>query len=76
MPADGMPADGMPKGGAPAVGATIAPMKECPLCGENMRLSVREVQDRVPGVSRPTARIIREWICPECDYFEEVDTEG
>ena len=49
-------------------------MKECPLCGETMRLSVREIQDRVPGVSQPSVRVAREWICPECDYFE--DAEG
>ncbi len=36
-----------------------------------MRLSVREVQD-VNG----TIRQISEWICPECDYFEEAETEG
>ena len=48
-------------------------MKECPLCGENMRLSVREVQDRVPGVSQATPRVVREWICPECDYFEDAE---
>jgi acetone carboxylase gamma subunit len=48
-------------------------MKECPLCGESMRLSVREVTERVPGVSAPTTRIAREWICPECDYFEEAE---
>jgi acetone carboxylase gamma subunit len=48
-------------------------MKECPLCAETMRLSVREVQDRVPGVSQPAIRVVREWICPECDYFEEAE---
>jgi acetone carboxylase gamma subunit len=48
-------------------------MKECPLCGENMRLSVREVQDRVPGASQSAPRIVREWICPECDYFEDAE---
>ncbi len=48
-------------------------MKECPLCGENMRLSVREIQERVPGVSQPTPRVVREWICPECDYFEDAE---
>ena len=48
-------------------------MKECPLCGESMRLTVREIQERVPGVSAPTTRISREWICPECDYFEEAE---
>jgi acetone carboxylase gamma subunit len=48
-------------------------MKECPLCGENMRLSVREIQDRVPGGSQPASRMVREWICPECDYFEDAE---
>ena len=49
-------------------------MKECPLCGETMRLNVREIQERVPGVSTPATRVAREWICPECDYFEEAET--
>jgi acetone carboxylase gamma subunit len=48
-------------------------MKECPLCGETMRLSVREIKDRVPGVSQTAVRVHREWICPECDYFEEAE---
>jgi acetone carboxylase gamma subunit len=48
-------------------------MKECPLCGETMRLSVREIKDRVPGVNQTALRVTREWICPECDYFEEAE---
>jgi hypothetical protein len=51
-------------------------MKECPLCGETMQLSVREVPDRVPGLPKMASRQVREWICPECDYFEEDDMEG
>lgn len=47
-------------------------MKECPLCGERMRLDVRDVREESPG--RPeTVRHVREWICPECDYFEEAE---
>jgi len=46
-------------------------MRECPLCGESMRLSVRDVQEK-----DGTMRQVREWICPECDYFEEADGEG
>ncbi len=46
-------------------------MKECPLCGEAMRLHVREVRDR-PGVDSAVKRL-SEWICPECDYFEEAE---
>jgi YgiT-type zinc finger domain-containing protein len=51
-------------------------MKECPMCGETMRLSEREIEERVPGDSHATVRRVREWICPECDYFEEVESEG
>jgi acetone carboxylase gamma subunit len=47
-------------------------MKECPLCGETMRLSVRTIEDRA-GSGRTAARLVREWICPECDYFEDVE---
>jgi transposase len=46
-------------------------MRECPLCGESMRLSVREVQEKDGAI-----RQVREWICPECDYFEDADMEG
>ena len=52
----------------------MAETKECPLCGEAMRLSVREAADRVPGAGQTTTRVVREWICPECDYWEELDT--
>jgi hypothetical protein len=48
-------------------------MKECPLCGESMRLSVREIRDVIPGSRETPARVTREWICPECDYFEEAE---
>ena len=44
-------------------------MKECPLCGEQMKLHVRQVQERAGSA----ARTVREWICPECDYFEEAE---
>jgi len=48
-------------------------VKECPLCGEVMRLKVREVRDSVPGGGQGTTRVLREWICPECDHFEEAE---
>ncbi|MCC7033553.1 MAG: hypothetical protein IT179_12050 [Acidobacteria bacterium] len=47
--------------------------KECPMCGEFMRLVTRESVEHVPGLPRPVTHVIREWVCPECDYFEEVD---
>ena len=49
------------------------PVKECPMCGEAMRLRERETTDRVPGTSEAKVSKYQEWICPECDYFEEVD---
>jgi acetone carboxylase gamma subunit len=49
-------------------------MKECPLCGTTMRLDVREIRDTSPGAGQTTVRVMREWICPECDYFEEAET--
>jgi YgiT-type zinc finger domain-containing protein len=48
-------------------------MKECPMCGELMRLSVRDVPESIPGHGQNTTRQMREWICPECDYFEEAE---
>jgi acetone carboxylase gamma subunit len=56
--------------GAPA---TIVGMKECPMCGTSMRLDVREIRDTIPG-GQTKVRVMREWICPECDYFEEAET--
>jgi transposase len=47
--------------------------KECPQCGENMRFSAREDVRYVPGTPQLLKLPIREWICPECDYFEEAD---
>ena len=45
-------------------------MKECPLCGTPMRMRTRS--PAAPGVDA-TVRQLREWICPECDYFEEAE---
>ena len=47
--------------------------KECPMCGEVMRLREREVIDRVPGTMQTKTSKSREWTCPECDYFEDVE---
>jgi C4-type Zn-finger protein len=47
--------------------------KECPLCGETMRLKVREEVDYIPGQSQVVRRELKEWICPDCDYFEEYE---
>jgi C4-type Zn-finger protein len=50
--------------------------KQCPLCGETMRLRASTTTVRVPGNPNATARTTHEWVCRECDYFEEADEEG
>lgn len=39
-----------------------------------MRLSVREIRESIPGHGPGALRVTREWICPECDYFEEAES--
>jgi hypothetical protein len=48
-------------------------MKECPMCGGRMRLNVREIPEAIPGQVGATPVQRREWICPDCDYFEEAE---
>jgi hypothetical protein len=43
------------------------------MCGEIMRLRERQLTDRVPGTTQTRTALHREWVCPECDYFEEVE---
>jgi transposase len=50
--------------------------KECPMCGETMRLRERETADRVPGTTQTKPAQFREWVCPECDYFEEAEKQA
>jgi transposase len=47
--------------------------KECPMCGERMRLKERAQTDRVPGTRETRTRRVSEWVCPECDYFEDAE---
>lgn len=44
------------------------------MCGEQMRLQVRQLPEKLPGRTQQVIRNVREWICPGCDYFEEADT--
>lgn len=47
------------------------------MCGEPMRLIERERVSVIPGTGQTVAREVTEWVCPECDYFEDVeDDEG
>lgn len=48
--------------------------KECPMCGEFMRLVTRENVTRLPGSPKEIRTESREWVCPECDYFEEAES--
>ncbi len=51
-------------------------VRECPLCSERMRVVTRETVTRVPGTSQEVRTSIREWVCGECDYFEEAEDLG
>ena len=53
-----------------------AMQKECPLCGERMMLETRETIARVPGTAQEVRTVLREWVCRECDYFEDAESSG
>ena len=38
-----------------------------------MKFSEKQTVVRVPGNLSATSRTVREWVCPDCDYFEEAD---
>ena len=50
--------------------------RECPMCGGTMRLKIRTVVARIPGQHDVPAKTSAEWVCPDCDYFEEADGEN
>jgi hypothetical protein len=37
----------------------------------------RETQTttQIPGNPKPTVQIAREWVCPDCDYYEEAGVD-
>ena len=49
--------------------------RECPLCGGTMHLEQRQLVTQIPGNPKPTTRGYREWVCPDCDYFEELEED-
>ena len=49
------------------------PARECPLCGGNMQIKTTETVVHVPGNPKATIRTSSEWLCPDCDYFEEAE---
>jgi transposase len=50
--------------------------QECPLCGERMRRKDIELVDIIPGTTEAKRKKTSEWVCPECEYFEEIEGEG
>ena len=38
-----------------------------------MRLNVSETVVQIPGNPTASTPVVREWVCPECDYFEEAE---
>jgi YgiT-type zinc finger domain-containing protein len=50
--------------------------RECPLCGATMRLRHTSNVVHLPGHASATSRTTAEWVCPDCDYFEEAEEEG
>ena len=49
--------------------------RECPLCGSTMRLQQTDTLVYVPGNPTATTQSSVEWVCPDCDYFEEAEAE-
>ena len=46
------------------------------MCGGTMHVKPNTIVTRVPGNPGTTARTTMEWVCPDCDYFEEAEEEG
>jgi len=38
-----------------------------------MRLVKRTVVDHVPGMEQSIERVEREWVCPNCDHYEDAE---
>src|SRR5262249_48682138 len=48
---------------------------ECPQCGGTMRIRESKTVTHIPGNPDATVRVAREWVCPDCDYYEEVEED-
>jgi len=49
--------------------------KECPLCGDLMERRDTQTTTQIPGNPKPTVHVVQEWVCPDCEYFEEVGAD-
>ena len=47
--------------------------QECPLCGGTMRLKTTNTVARIPGNPQDTTHPSAEWVCPDCEYYEEAE---
>lgn len=41
-----------------------------------MKLNQLQTVTQVPGNPRATTKTTWEWLCPDCDYFEEAEEEN
>jgi hypothetical protein len=40
-----------------------------------MRIRQREMTRAIPGTPPTNTQQFGEWVCPECEYFEDVDED-
>jgi len=45
------------------------------MCGGSMQLRRLQRVTPIPGNPKAMTKTVAEWVCPDCDYFEE-DEEG
>jgi C4-type Zn-finger protein len=50
--------------------------RECPLCGGTMQLKRTTGAAHIPGYAGALPSTTLEWVCPDCDYYEEADGEN
>ena len=43
------------------------------MCGGSMQLKRGQSVTHIPGNPKPTIKQTAEWVCPDCDYFEEAE---
>ena len=46
------------------------------MCGGSMWLREATAVLQVPGNPQRSTRPTREWVCPDCDYFEDAEEEN
>jgi hypothetical protein len=46
------------------------------MCGGTMRLKQTVSVSHIPGYVDTAPKKTLEWVCPDCDYFEEADGES